>query len=168
MKNNSTVLLKALLKSTSTLNILKTSKDKKKRGTMIGGLIGASILYLMLVGYCVLMAVGYGQYGLSDKLAVMSALMITGVAFIFTLIKTNSYLFNFKEYDMLMALPFTEKSIVGCKFMYMYIKSTPWYLSISLAMLIGYGITAGPAWYIYPLWLVLSVPVSMIPMLIAS
>ena len=168
MKNNSTVLFRTLLKSTSTLNILKTSKDKKKKGTMIGGLIGVGILYLMLVAYCVLMAIGYGQYGLSDKLAIMTALMITAVAFIFTLIKTNSYLFNFKEYDMLMALPFTEKSIVGCKFMYMYVKSVPWYLSISLAMLIGYGITARPAWYVYPLWLVLSVPVSMIPMLVAS
>ena len=168
MKNKNAVLFKTLLKSTSIFNILKTSQDKKKKGTMIGALIGVSLLYLLLVGYCILTAIGYGQYGLSDKLAVMTAIMVSVIAFFFTLIKTNSYLFSFKEYDMLMALPFTEKTIVGSKFLYMYVKSLPWYLVISMAMLIGYGITAAPAWYVYPLWLLLSIPVSMIPMLFAS
>ena len=168
MKNNSSVLLKTLLKSTSIINILKTSKDKKKRGRIIGGIIGAIIIYLMLGAYCVLTAIGYAKFGLSDKMAGMTAIIITLIAFVFTLIKTNSYLFDFKEYDMLMALPFKVKTVVGCKFLYMYVKSLPWYLSISITMLIGYGITGAPAWYVYPLWILLSLPVSMIPMLLAS
>ena len=45
---------------------------------------------------------------------------------------------------MLMSLPIEARTVAGCKFLYMYIKSLPWYLSISLAMLIGYGVCAAP------------------------
>ena len=168
MKNKNAVLLKTLLKSTSIINILKTSKDKKRKGRLIGGIVGMALLYAMIVFYCIIVSIGYAQNGLADKMASMCALLIGLVAFVFTLIKTNSYLLNFKEYDMLMALPFTEKTIVGSKFLYMFVKSLPWYLTISLSFMVGYGMAVSPAWYVYPLWIVLTLPISMIPMLIAS
>ena len=168
MKNKNAVLLKTLLKSTSIINILKTSKDKKRKGRLIGGIVGMALLYAMIVFYCIIVSIGYAQYGLADKMAGMCALLIGLIAFVFTLIKTNSYLLNFKEYDMLMALPFTEKTIVGSKFLYMFVKSLPWYLTISLSFMVGYGMAVSPAWYVYPLWIVLTLPISMIPMLIAS
>ncbi|MBR4758559.1 MAG: hypothetical protein IK078_00225, partial [Lachnospiraceae bacterium] len=129
---------------------------------------GMTVLYAMLIGYCILTAIGYGAYGLGDKIPAMTALVIAVLAFIMTIIKTNSYLFGFTEYEMLMALPFTEKEIVGGKFLYMYIKSLPWHLSIAFSMLVSYGIFVRPAWYIYPIWCVLSFFLPLIPMLLAS
>ena len=126
------------------------------------------ILYGMLVGYCLMTAIGYGAYGLGEKIPAMTALVITILAFFMTMIKNNSYLFGFSEYEMLMALPFTEKEIVGGKFLYMYIKSLTWHLSISFSMLVSYGIFVRPAWYVYPIWVVLSFFLPLIPMLIAS
>ena len=162
------LLLKTLLLSTSQRNIYKYTTDRKKKRKIVGGTIGAVLLYAMLIGYCILICVGYGMTGIIDSAPVMCALTVSLLSFLFTLLKTNGYLFNFKEYDMLMSLPFETETVASCKFLYMYLKSLPWYLSISVAMLIGYGIYADPAFFVYPVWLVLSLFLPVIPMLIAA
>lgn len=134
------ILLKTLMCSTSRYNSFRFCKDKKKRGKIIGGTIGQTMLYLMLTAYCIANCVGYGYFGLTDSIPVLCATLISSLAFIFTFFKTNGYLFGFKEYDMLMSLPFEAKDIAACKFLYMYIMSLPWYCVVSLTMMIGYGI----------------------------
>jgi len=166
--NNRIVLIKALLLSTSGRNIYRHSRDKKKRRRIVWNAIGVTFLYLMLMAYCIAMCAGYGLYGMIDAAPVMCALIISVLAFIFTLFKTNGYLFNFREYDMLMSLPFEARTIAGCKFLYMYIKSLPWYLSIAVSMMIGYGIFARPYWTTWPVWMILSLLLPVIPMLCAS
>ena len=168
MKTEIMLLLKTLLLSTSQRNIYKYCRDKKKRARIAAGTAGRILLYVMLMAYCILICIGYGMTGLIDAAPVMCSLVISVLSFMFTFFKTNGYLFNFKEYDMLMALPFETKTVAASKFLYMYIKSLPWYLSISLAMMVGYGIVAGPPVYVYPLWFVLSLFVPVIPMLIAA
>ncbi len=165
---NSILLLKTLLLSTSRMNIYKHSTDKKKRRKIVGNMIGVVCLYVMVMVYSIAMCVGYGQYGMIGAAPVMCALIISALAFVFTIFKTNGYLFNFKEYDMLMALPFEAGNIAACKFLYMYVNSLPWYLSISVAMMVGYGIFAGPALVIYPVWMILSLFLPVIPMLAAA
>ncbi|MBR0052119.1 MAG: hypothetical protein IJP57_09220, partial [Firmicutes bacterium] len=162
------LLLKTLLLSTSQRNIYKYTADRKKKSKIVGGTIGTVLLYAMLIGYCILTCVGYGVTGMIDSAPVMCALTVSLLAFFFTLLKTNGYLFNFKEYDMLMSLPFKTETVASAKFLYMYVKSLPWYLSISVAMLIGYGIYAHPAVFVYPVWIVLSLFLPVIPMLIAA
>lgn len=166
--NNGIVLLKTLLLSTSGRNIFRHTTDKKKRRRIVGNAIGMTLLYAMLMAFCVALCVGYGKFGMASAAPVTCALMISLMAFVFTLFKTNGYLFGFREYDMLMSLPFEARTVAGCKFLYMYVKSLPWYLSISLAMLIGYGVYARPSAAVYPLWLVLSLFLPVIPMLAAS
>ena len=166
--NNSIVLLKTLFLSTSRRNIYRHSTDRKKRGRIIVSTIGTLCLYALLMTFCIAICVGYGKYGLIDAAPVMCALVISALAFVFTLFKTNGYLFNFREYDMLMSLPFEARTVAACKFLYMYLKSLPWYLSISVAMMIGYGIYARPSVIVYPIWFVLSLFLPIIPMLIAS
>ncbi|WP_035785022.1 hypothetical protein [Butyrivibrio sp. MC2021] len=168
MKNKGFLLFKTLLLSTSSGNIYRTTTDKKKKGKIIGSWIGMSVLYLLLIFYCVITAIGYSYYGLGDSIPAMTAVMISGLSFIMTMLKAGSYLFGFREYEMLMSLPFSEKEIVSAKFMYMYMKTLPWNLSISLAMMVGYGIILSPAWYTYVLWTVLSFVLPVIPMLVSS
>ncbi|MBO4901545.1 MAG: hypothetical protein J5518_01945 [Lachnospiraceae bacterium] len=166
--NKSILLLKTLLLSTSQRNIYKYSNDKKKKKRILGSLIGAALLYTMLMAYSVFMCIGYGMAGLIDAAPQMCALIISALAFAFTLFKTNGYLFNFREYDMLMSLPFEARTVAACKFLYMYIKSMPWYISISVAMMIGYGVFARQGVWAYVLWLILSLFLPVIPMLAAS
>lgn len=166
--SNSFVLLKTLLLSTSRINAYRYCRDKKKRGRIIGSFVGVACLFAMLMAYCVAMCIGYGRYGLIDAVPVLCALTVSILAFVLTLFKTNGYLFNFKEYDMLMSLPFAPGTVAGCKFLYMYVNSLPWYLSISLSLLIGYGVFAHPGALVYPLWLLLSLFLPVIPMLGAA
>ena len=168
MNRSSLVLLKTLLRSTSQLNIYRYGTDKKKKSRVIGNCIGMSVLYLMLMAYCILTCIGYGQIGITDVIPAICVMTISILSFFFTFFKTNGYLFNFKEYDMLMSLPFEAKTVAGCKFMYMYVKSLGWYMSIALSMMIGWGIYAKPSFLAYPVWLILSLFVPVIPMLIAS
>ncbi len=167
MKKNM-LLLKTLLLSTDRWNIYKHTGDKKKRKKIIGGFIGSLVLYLMLMVYSIAACVGYGLNGMMDDAPVMCALVISLLAFVFTLFRTNGYLFNFKEYDMLMSLPFETRTVAGCKFLYMYVKMLPWYLSISLAMMAGYGYFAHPPFIVYPLWIILSFFLPVIPMLFSA
>ncbi|MBR2677570.1 MAG: hypothetical protein IKE28_11750 [Solobacterium sp.] len=162
------LLLKTLLLSTSQRNIFRYTTDQTKKKRIIAGLIGAFLLYGMIMAYGVLMCIGYGALGLTGSIPVMTALILSSLAFLFTLFKTNGYLFHFREYDMLMALPFSPGTVAVCKFFYMYLKSLPWYFSISIAMLIGYGYYAKPAVAVYLIWIILSLILPLIPMVIAS
>ena len=135
---------------------------------MVANAIGAACLYAMVMACCIAMCVGYGRFGMIGAAPVLCALMISALAFVFTLFKTNGYLFNFREYDMLMSLPFEARTVAACKFLYMYVKSLPWYLSLSVAMMIGYGWFARPPVCVYPLWVLLSLFLPGIPMLAAA
>ena len=168
MRSKYIVLLRTLLKSSSLWNVRKYTTDKKKKGRAIGGFIGLSMLFLMIFAYGFFGCFGFYALGLIDVVPVMCALSISTIAFFFTLIKTNGYLFNFKEYDMLMALPFTPKEIAGCKFGYMYVKTLPWYISVILPMMVAYGVFAKPNILAYPVWIILGLFVPVIPMLVAS
>lgn len=168
MKNNGFILLKTLLLSTSQRNIYAHTDDPKKRKKIISGIIGAVVIYGMIMAYCISLCIGYGQYGIIDAAPVMCAITVSTLSFVFTLFRTNGYLFNFKEYDMLMSLPFKASTVAACKFLYMYIKSLPWYISISFAMMAGYGYFAHPSFIVYPLWIILSFVLPIIPMLISA
>jgi ABC-2 type transport system permease protein len=168
MRSKNLLLLRTLLKSTSLWNIRKYSKDRKKRGRILGGFFGFATLYLMLVLYSYFGCFGLYALGLIEVVPVMAALTVSTIAFVFTFIKTNGYLLNFKEYDMLMALPFAPKDVAACRFEYMYLKTLPWFLSVSLPMMVGYGVFAKPSWLVYPVWMILGFFVPVIPMLAAS
>ncbi|MBP3824361.1 MAG: hypothetical protein ILA11_01320 [Butyrivibrio sp.] len=168
MDKKNLILLKTLLLSTSRVNVLKHSKDKKKKRKIVAAYVGLFFLYAMIMAYSILMCVGYGMMGIIDSVPAMCALVISSLGFVFTVFKTNGYLFNFKEYDMLMSLPFESSTIAGCKFLYMYIKTLPWYMSVSVAMLIGYAIFAGAGPVIWLYWILLSLFIPLIPMLAAS
>ena len=166
--NKDILLLKTLLLSTSGRNIYQHTTDKKKKRKVIAGIIGMVFLYAMIIGYSIMMCIGYGEYGIIGSAPAMCALIISSLAFFFTFLKTNGYLFNFREYDMLMSLPFEVKTVAACKFLYMYVKSLPWYVSISVAMLIGYAIYVRPSVIVYPVWMILSLFLPIIPMLAAA
>lgn len=166
--NRVLLLLKTLLLSTSRSNIYRYSTDRKKRRKIVGSTIGVACLYVLLMAYSIAMCIGLGMYGMIGAVPELCALLISTLAFVLTLFKTNGYLFHFKEYDMLMALPFETKTVAACKFLYMYIQSLPWYISISAAMMVGYGFFARPFFLVYLLWLVLSLFLPIIPMLVAT
>lgn len=168
MKNKNLVLLKTFLKSTSLFNILKYSKEKKKKNNAVGSMVGLGFLYIFIIAYCVANSIGFGIFGMASSIPMLNAILISGMSFLFTILKANAYIFEFKEYDMIVSLPFEVKTIVADKFLYMYIKNLPWVLSISFSLLVGYGIYEKPGLIVYPLWMILTLFVPLIPMVLAT
>ncbi len=162
------VLLKTFMLSGSRIQRLRIEPDKKKRRRMRGGIIGTAILYLMVAGYAAANAVGYGMLGLGASIPVLCALIISVLSFFFTFMKTNGYLFNSKDHEMLAALPVRPVEVVSCRFLCMYLRSLPWYGTVSFAMMISYGVFERPAFAVYPVWIVLSLILPLIPMVLAS
>lgn len=169
MKNNkSWLLLRMMLKSTSRWNTIKHSKDKKKRNNTIATAIGMAFVWLMLIAFMSLMSIGLGYAGMTKMIPTLCVLMISAMILFTVVLQSNGYLFGFKEYDMLVALPFDIKSIVACKFLYMYLKKMPLVMCMSVANLIGYVIFGNFRWYVIPLWIVLTFIIPIIPMVAGS
>lgn len=166
--NNTLALIRTVLKSTSAINIYKNNQDPQKRKKIIGGFVGYGILYLMLLIYFLLTTIGLGINGFVDAIPTLSAGSVFIIIFTFTFMKSNGYLFGFKEYDILMSLPVKTEAIIQSKFVYMYTKNLPWAISISFAGMIAYGIFAKPSFAAYLLWIALSIIFPIIPMVLAS
>ena len=62
--NDPVLLLKALLKSTSGLNTLRYSHDRKKKSFVISTGIGLGLIILLLMGYSFATCYGYGKIGI--------------------------------------------------------------------------------------------------------
>ena len=167
MKSKLSVLLRALLLSTSTANQLKYGdRDKKKK--ISGGIVGMIVLYVMLIGYCIINCIGFGYIGMTDIIPTICTFTVAICCFFFTLLKAGAYLYSFKEYDMLMALPISVREIVAGKFLYMYVKSLPIILCASISMLIGYSVYAPTTVLTWFIWIVLSMVAPIIPTVIAA
>ncbi len=168
INNKLLLLLSTEIKSTSNAGVIKNSRDKKKRSKAIGAYVGQTILILLIMAYGFLCSWSYGMLGINEVGPILTALSISLLSFVFTIFKSNSYIYDFKEYDMLMAMPFEIRDIVGSRFLYMYLKSLHWYVSVSLSGLVGYAIWAKPGPYTYISWIVLTFVIPLIPSVAAA
>lgn len=167
MKNKRMLLLKTLLLSTSEINAYKYSKDKR-RGKVIGNMIGKGIVGLMLIIYFGLAGVGMNALGYTDAVPTLCAMTVSAMGLFLTLLRSTGYMFAFKEYDMLMAMPFSVKDVVACKFLYMYIKSMPTLLCMVVPLYVTYGIYAKVGILLWVIGLFLLILLPVIPMIAAT
>lgn len=168
MKNKLWTLLKNQYMNQSSLNALRHEKDKKKRNRAIGVYVAFAIVFVMLVVYSFMIAYGYGYLGMQNAIPGYSIAICSIIALFFTFIKTNGFLFAFKDYDMVMALPFTTGTVITAKFLYMYINNLIFSLCVMLPMCVGYAIWAHPGIMVYVVWFIITCFTPLIPMAIAA
>lgn len=162
------VLLKYELKAHSTINVLKHSKGKD-RGGHIGAIIGKTILYLLLAAFVFVTTMGITFVDKSvSTVPVLTVVTISAVSLVFTLLKTSGYMFAYKEYDMLMSLPFSVKTIASAKFLYMYVYNLGITLVVMVSAIVACLIFSELTVLAAIVWFVLSLFVPMIPMIIAT
>ena len=165
MKTN---LLRTMYISSSKINVLKNSKDKNKIKSVKMAFVGYGILALYLFISGIFTGFGLTKIGLTENVPSMVAAAISTMALIFTIFKANGYLYSFKEYDMLMALPFSVKSIVSARFFIMYIDLLPFELLMSFSILLGYIGVVKPSLTTIILWLVLTFFIPLFPTIVAA
>lgn len=168
MRSKQWKLVRTLLAASGTVNILRYEKDGKKRRRAVGTLIGSVILYVFFAALFFAMAYGMGSYGMAEGVPAVCALLISAMELIFGVLRAGDYIFSRKDYEILMALPFTPKQLVSAKFIAMYIRNIPSSIVSSLAMMAGYALIVKPAAYVYVIWIILSFVVPLIPTVAAS
>lgn len=166
--NKGFILFKTIFTSTSLLNIYRHSQDKKKRKKAIGSFIGIIVLSLTCILFVGSIAYAFAYFGYQQMVPIFVASIITLLSLIMTLLKSNSYLYGYKDYDLLMSMPFSVKTIVVVRFLLMYIKDLPLNFLISLSALIGYAVALNPGITTYLLWIILTLFIPLLPMSISS
>lgn len=169
MKNNRQwILIRTILTASGIRNVLKYEKDSKKRNRAIGTLIGYVIAYALLAVFAVMLTIGLGLTGLISAVPVLCATIVSLLELVFSILRVGDYLFSRKDYEILMAMPFSARELVSAKFLAMYLKNLPFSYVISMALMCGYGYFARPVFPVYLLWIVLTFFLPLIPTVLAS
>ncbi|MDD3339816.1 MAG: hypothetical protein PHS82_13285 [Lachnospiraceae bacterium] len=168
MRSKLMTLLKIQYMNQSSLNALRYETDRRKRNRTIAVYVSMALVILMMMAYSFLMAYGYGFLGMSNAVPGFALVISSVVTLFFTFIKSNGFLFAFKDYDMLMALPFTTGTVITAKFLYMYINNLLFSLCVMVPMGVGYAMWVHPSAITYVIWLVIAVATPLLPMSVAA
>lgn len=173
MRNKLWRVVKIQFLNQSGLNQLRYENDKKKKGQAIAVFIGIAVLALMLVGVSFLMGFGYGVMGMAEIIPGFALTMVALITLIFSFVKTSGYLFAFQDYDLLMSLPLSVKTVVTGKFIYMYLNNLLFSLAVMLPMGSAYLLSVTSLSIIEKtaaglMWIVAAVLAPLLPMTIAS
>ena len=162
-------LLTALeMKNLFGLNTLRHTKDRsiKKRSILLG--IVWAMLILMLASYVSGLAYGLIYLGMGSIVPAYLTMIASFIIFAFGIFKTGGVIFNRSGYDILSSLPLRKEAVVIARFARMYAEDL---LMTLLVMLPGgavFAIFSCPAWYFYPVWVVSTALIPLLPLSIAT
>jgi ABC-2 type transport system permease protein len=162
--NTLIVLIKANFTNLSTVHRLYNSKTTGEKLRTFGITAGIALLSLMMLSNMF-----FFSFALADALAKMSILEAlisiaavgsTLICLFMSLYMAPSYLFTFKDYDMLMSLPIRRSVILTSKLFFLYVQDLLATLFIALPLLVTYGIRTGSGmlYYIYAIVTILFIP----------
>jgi len=135
------LLVKKRLNAQLGIHILRYEKDKRKKNNKIAVIVALSICAVVLSGYCTALAFGYTYLGLSELIPGIALVVSSLFTLFFTTFKANGELFHYKDYDMLMSLPFPVRTVINSRFLNMYLWNTFITVLIMLPMGIVYAIS---------------------------
>lgn len=172
MQNKLWTVLKIQFLNQSGLNQLRYESNRKKRGRAVGVLIGIIALAIVLVGASFAIGFGYGLLGMAEVIPSFAFAMVSLITLFFSFIKVNGYLFAFQDYDLLMSLPISDKTIIMSKFLYMYLNNLLFSLGVMLPMGSAYlmygSLSVSGKGLVGLMWIVAAVLTPLIPMAVAA
>jgi len=164
MTNHAWLLVKTNLLNSYGLVALRKAAPKEK---MKYGLIGISVLIVALSfigGMIAMFYVTSEQLNMLGMLYLLPALCIiatSALVFFIAMYKANSYLFSFKDFDLLMSLPVSGRAVLISKLSALYLDSLVYTLFGYVPMVISYGlvVNGGPLFYLVAAILFFFMPV---------
>jgi len=173
MQNKLWTVLKIQFLGQFGLNELRYGKDKKRRNASAAMLAVMIFIAVIVVGMSFMIGIGYGAMGMMEVLPGIALAAVSMITFFFSILKANAYLFAFQEYDMLMSLPLSVKTVISSKFLYMYLNNLLFSLGVMLPMGSAYLMWAGvhsvaEAGLLIFMWLAAALFAPLIPMTAAS
>lgn len=150
------------------INVFRYEKDKRKRNSKIALTVSIGIILIMLIAYCGGMAYGYVYLGMIDLIPSIALFISSLFTLSFSLFKSNGELFGFYDYDQVMSLPLTVRTIINSRFLNMYIWNTFIAFIVMFPMGIIYILFEQPAFISYLMWFISIFLVSLIPTAVAA
>ena len=108
-------------------------------------------------------AASLARLGMADLIPAYAAAACGIAALFFTLLKTNGFLFGFRDYDLLMSLPVSTESVVASRFLMVYLNNFIYSLCLVLPMAIAHVAQTGAGPLIYLNWLIGIFTIPLIP-----
>ncbi len=167
MNRESLLLFKIQLINQYRLNDFKKGSTGKSEKKSTGIIVGFTLVIVMFAGYSFALAYGLGYAGLPGLIPAY-AVTATGIAALFfTILKTNGFLFGYRDYDLLMSLPVSTNTVIASRFLAIYCTNMVFTLAFMAPMGIGYAIWVKPGILFYLYWLIGMFAAPLIPTTVA-
>lgn len=168
MKSKLGILLRIQFLGSFGFNRLLHETDRKKKRKSIALMLVFALAAIIMGAYCFAFAFGLGKLGLAELIPGYALTVTAVITLIFTFLKTNGYLFAFKDYDLLLALPVRTETVITAKFLYMYLSNLIFTMLVMAPMAAGYGLwqPVGPVGLLS--WLLGIIIAPLLPMTIAA
>lgn len=155
----------AMLGSMFAIGDFKKKKTKALYATFALFAVSMSVLsffYAYTLGSTLMM------FGSVEVLPTLFMAITSIVVLLTTINKVKGTVFGFKDYDMVMSLPVSNRGIVASRLILLYALNLVFVLIIMIPMTIAYGILVGQGFlfYLYSIIMILLLP--LIPIVIAS
>lgn len=170
--NNTFLLIKTNIMNSFGINDFINERNKgekiKKLAILLVILWAAVVTIGVSFKYFFMISIPLMMINELNMLIVLGFLLCSISTLVVTIIKAPGYLFSFKDYDMLMALPVKISDILISKITLIYITNLIGVVIFGMPAIVVYGIQAfkGPGYYI--LAIVMLLFVQLIPMCIGS
>lgn len=161
--------LKAMLRTDiyAAFGFNSRSKGKNTRNILLFALLGLYMLAI-LVFFTYTLADGLNSVGMIDLILVLPFMVSSMFVLMVCIYKMPSYLFAFKDYDMLMSLPIKRSTILSAKLLTMYAGELAVTLLISVPMLGVYAYFAKPDFIFYINALIATIILPVFPMIVGA
>ena len=161
-------LTKLQLQNLYGLNVLRYTKDKKKKKTTIGLGVVWAFLIVMIAVYIGAAVFGYVYLGMAEIVPAYLIMLASIVILAFAIFKAGSVIFQENAYDILCSLPVSQTAIVVSRFLCMYVENLLLTFLVMVPGIVVYGVMVKPALSFYLIGAVVTVFVPLIPITIAT
>lgn len=150
------------------INVFRHTKDKiaKKKSIAMAAIIGVIILVLM--GYVCGLCLGLSILGATDIIPTYLIVISSILTLMISIFKTGNIIFRKQGYEIMSALPVSERAVVCSRFIRLYVENLVLVLIIMIPGMIVYSILAIPniSFYLIAVLSILIVP--LFPVTLAS
>ncbi|MDF2524648.1 MAG: hypothetical protein K0R31_2289, partial [Clostridiales bacterium] len=156
------LLLKMQILSLFNINRLLHTKDKKEKHQLIG--MGAVVLfvYIIIIVYSSFIAIGCVRLGMKSILPSIILIICAAITIGITFTKSNSVLFGFRDYEIVMSIPVKNITVVTSRLLSIYITNLFISFAVMIPPIIVYGITMNTPLRV---WLIMAISIFLAPLL---
>lgn len=153
--NNTFLLIKSNIINSWGIN--KVLKSKSTGEKVKAGLMGLVIIYAICAVTFTMFLLSYQLGNILEKMNLLELLISSSIlqttlfALFMSVYKIPGYLYTFKDYDMLMALPLKPSAILTSKMIFVYLSNLGVAIVVGIPPLVVYGLktSAGLLYYIF-------------------